>query len=320
MKQVKRDKKKKGKLIQFLEYGAAYFIITFLSALPSRLASAASGLLGNLLYLLMPARRRIAIENLRNAFDGEKSEYEIDRIARLSCKAFFLTTLEIIKSQSVFKSDNVMTELDKYAEGLDELFRKAKRIHDESKGCIFVTPHIGNWELLPHLCSIADIPLVVVVRPLDNPYLERLIYKNRAESGQVIIPKKNALFTLQKTLTQGKSSIGMLPDQATMQGISVDFFGRKAYTTPIPSMLSITYKRPIVVVACCRRTDAPGFEGIVSDPIWPGEFTSEKAEIFRLTEEMNKSMELIIRRYPEQYLWVHNRWKSYANKKGFMEE
>jgi KDO2-lipid IV(A) lauroyltransferase len=152
---------------------------------------------------------------------------------------------------------------------------------------------------------------------MKNEYLERLIYRNRADSGQVIIPKKNALFALQKTLQQGKS-IGILPDQSTRQGIGVHFFGRKASTTPAPALLSIMYQKPIVVVACCRKKKGYDFDGVVSDPIWPGPFQSEKEEIFRLTEEMNKTMEAMIRKYPEQYFWIHHRWKTYRSGREFL--
>jgi KDO2-lipid IV(A) lauroyltransferase len=261
------------------------------------------------MYLLVARRRKIAIENLRNAFKGEKGEEEIKKIARQSCRSFFLTFLEIIKLDSVFTRFKT--------KDLDELFLKAKRLHDESKGCIFVTPHIGSWEVLPYLSSSVGIPLTIVARPLDNEYIERLIYANRSASGQVIIPKKNALFILKKSLKEGKS-IGMLPDQSTMKGIYVNFFGRKATTTPIPALLAITFKRPIVVVAFCRKPQAFQYEGFVSDPISPGEYKSEKSEIFRLTEEMNRYMEHIIRRYPEQYLWIHNRWKTYKGKREFL--
>jgi KDO2-lipid IV(A) lauroyltransferase len=278
-----------------------------------------SGFLGDLLYLLVAKRRNIAINNLRNAFKGEKSEEEVVQIARQSCKSLFHTFLEIIKARSLLGKPDAMRRLRSTTEGLDELFSKAKSLHNSSNGCIFVTPHIGNWEVLPSISSVMGIPLAVVVRPLDNIYLERLVYAHRAESGQVIIPKKNALFVLQRTLKQGKS-IGMLPDQSTMKGISVDFFGQKATTTPVPAILAITYNRPVVVVACCRKPDGRTYEGFVSDPILPGEYKSEKAEIFRITEEMNHKMESIIRKYPEQYLWVHNRWKTYRHKKELLKK
>jgi KDO2-lipid IV(A) lauroyltransferase len=273
-----------------------------------------SNFLGDLLYILVPKRRNIALDNLRNAFASENNDKQIKTIARHSCRSFFLTYLEIIKLRSLFDKPDTIDSLRTRTVKLDELFLKAKKIHDESSGCIFVTPHIGNWEVLPYVSATVGIPLSVVVRPLDNNYLEKLMYENRSSSGQVIIPKKNALFALQKTLQQGKS-IGMLPDQSTMKGISINFFNRKATTTPIPAILAINYNRPIVVVACCRKQHSNHYEGFVCDPIWPGEFNSEKQEIFRLTEEMAGKMESIILKYPEQYLWIHNRWKKYKDKK-----
>lgn len=311
---MKKKRKKKGKFIKISEYAAVYSLINISRIVPLKVVKIISNFIGDLLYFLVPRRRNIAIKNLRNAFKGEKTEKEIREIARQSCRSFIFTFLEIIKLRFLLTKPDTVNSLRSTGKNLDELFRKAKKIHDESGGCIFVTPHIGNWEVLPYVSSVVGIPLTVVVRPLDNVYLEKLIYANRADSGQVIIPKKNALFVLQKTLRQGKS-IGMLPDQSTMKGISVNFFGRKATTTPVPAILAITYKRPIVVIACCRKPDNYQYEGFVCEPIWPREYKSEKAEIFRLTEEMNLKMESIIRKYPEQYLWIHNRWKTYKGKK-----
>lgn len=307
-------KRKKGPVIQIVEYLLVYGLLLLSRIIPLRGIHLISDLLGRLLFVLVKKRRAIALENLRNAFAGEKGEGEIQAIARESCASFFLTFLEIAKFRYLFRQPEAFEELRRSSQGLDTLFTKAKRIHDESKGCIFVTPHIGNWEILPHVSAMVGITLAVVVRPLDNQRLERLIFEDRAESGQVIIPKKNALFTLQKTLQQGKS-IGMLPDQSTMHGILADFFNRKATTTPVPALLAVTYKRPIVVVACCRKHGGHGFEGFVSDALWPGEYSSEKEEVIRLTVAMNREMEKIVRRYPGQYLWMHNRWKRYKGKR-----
>ena len=309
----KRKRKKKGKIVQLLEYGAVYALLPLFRIIPLRGIHIFSSFLGNLLYLLLKGRRKIATENLRNALGHEKNEGEIGRIARRSFKFFILTCLEIVKFHHVFTKDPRKI-LRRVSRDTEILLQKVKEVHEESGGCIFVTPHIGNWELLPHVASLLRIPLVVVVRPLDNAYLERLVYKERADTGQIIIPKKNAFFMLKKALQQGKS-IGILPDQSTQQGISVNFFGRKAWTTPAPAVLAVLYKRPIVVVACCHGENGYDLEGIVSDPLWPGTYESEKEEIFRLTEEMNKKIEDVIRRYPDQYFWVHNRWKTYRSSR-----
>ena len=104
----------------------------------------------------------------------------------------------------------------------------------------------------------------------------------------------------------------MLPNQATMKGLSVDFFGRKALTPPMPAVLTLAYGRPILVASCTRTGRDMEFELNVSDPIWPGKYKSKREEISRITHEVNRQMELLIAKHPEQYLWMHNRWKTYG--------
>ncbi len=307
---MKGGSKKKRKWIALLEYGAVYTIILAGRSVPLIAARIISNFLGDLLYFFVRRRRRIAIENIEHAFGRHKTGQEVRAIARRSCRSAINTFLEMIKFHDLFDRPDILDHLRKATANLDALFLKAKKIHDQAGGCIFVTPHFGNWEILPHVSSVVGIPLVVVARPLDNPYLEKLLFGSRAATGQMIIPKRNAFFALQKTLMQ-KKSIGMLPDQGTNRGISINFFGREARTTPVPAILAITYQRPIIVVACCRMPEHEKYEGFVSNPIWPGEFTSEKAEIFRLTQEIARQMEVVISKYPEQYLWIHNRWKRY---------
>jgi KDO2-lipid IV(A) lauroyltransferase len=312
----KKKRKKKSTFVKLLEYSAVYSVISIVRIIPLSITRIMSNCLGDLLFFMVSKRRNIAIENLEHAFSGEKNPQEIKSIARESCRSFFLTFLEIVKFRYLFKGSDRINKMKSYGENLEELFLKAKKIHDKSGGCIFVTPHIGNWEVLPHVSSAVGIPLAIVARPLDNEYLEKLFFKSRVSEGQFLIPKKNALFVLQRTLQKG-TSIGMLPDQSTMKGLSIDFFGRPATATPVPAILAIMYKRPIVVVAACRKEDNQ-FEGFVSDPIWSGDYSSEKAEIRRITEEVTRFMETIIRKYPEQYLWMHNRWKTYKGKKELM--
>ncbi|UCD35035.1 MAG: lysophospholipid acyltransferase family protein [Nitrospiraceae bacterium] len=312
----KKKRKKKSKPLKVLEYCLAFALISAARVTPFAVMRFISTVLGDLLFVLISKRRTIAIENLSHALGREKSPPEIRRLARESCRSFFLTFLEIVRYRSLFSGPDAVRKMTSYGENLEALFLKAKKIHDQAGGCIFVTPHIGNWEVLPRVCSAIGIPLAIVARPLDNEYLERLIFRSRVAEGQFIIPKKNALFTLQKTLQKG-TSIGMLPDQSTMKGMVVEFFGRPATTTPVPAILAITYKRPIVVTAACRAGKGR-YEGFVSDPIWPGIYESEKAEIRRITEEMTRAMEAVIRKYPGQYLWMHNRWKTYRDKKEIM--
>jgi len=309
-------KKGKGKTLQIIEYVAFCSTVAMARALPVRALRVISGLLGYALYAAVPRRRKIALENIRTAFGEKMSERQIRQLARQSCKAFLLTAVEMIKSPFRLEGAEVSRDGRYKSEHLETLFQKAKMIHGQAGGCIFVTPHLGNWELLPYVSALIGIPLAVVIRRLDNPYLERAILSSRIGSGNLVIPKMNAMFTLERMLQKGKS-VAMLPDQSNSRGLRIEFFGKSATVTPVPALLAVRHRRPIVVVAACRTSDPYYFEGFVSDPIWPDPRQDERSEIVRITSEMTLKMEEIIRRFPEQYLWMHNRWKK-PDKKAFL--
>ncbi|MCB1858311.1 MAG: lysophospholipid acyltransferase family protein [Gammaproteobacteria bacterium] len=313
---AKRNKNphRKPKALQLLEYWFVWLIFNIAGLLSDSAARRLGSWLGTVLYYIAGNRRRIALDNLQHALGKEKTDGELEQIARESFKSFVHTSIEIIRFRRFLRDPEKILETASDRASIEQLLQRVRHIHDETNGCIFVTPHLGNWEVLPHASAYIGVPMVVVARPLDNPYLERLVYQDRTATGQLLIPKRNAMFMLQKTLHRGKS-IGLLADQATKKAISVNFFGRKATTTPVPAILATSYKRPIVVVACCRDASGKGFLGYMADPIWPGIYQSEKAEIYRLTTEMNKAMETIIRKQPAQYLWIHDRWKTYGNRR-----
>lgn len=304
------DKARLSRRKQKLEYWAVRLIILAVRSLPLAFLKLFGTLAGNAFFALVKRRREIALDNLRHALGDVMGEEALRDIARESCRSLILTFLEMIRFHFSLPDMDAVRERTARSSQLMAALDKARHIHDETGGCIFVTPHIGNWELLLRGASLVGIPLAVVMRPLDNPDVERLLFATRAAEGHLVIPKKNALFALQRILRQGKS-IGLLPDQSTKKGIHAPFFGRKAFTTPVPALLSVMYNRPIVVVACCRSRESGAFEAFVSDPLRPAPGANEKNEVIRLTQAMNHSMEEVIRRYPEQYLWIHNRWKTY---------
>jgi KDO2-lipid IV(A) lauroyltransferase len=193
--------------------------------------------------------------------------------------------------------------MDEFEEGRQRI----REIYDKAGGIIFVTPHLGNWELFLRLARLAEVPLVIVARPLDNPLLEGLVTRSRTEWGQRVIYKKNAMFAMEEALRRG-TCVGILADQSS-RGIPANFFGRPAYTTVVPALLAYKYNRPIVVLACLRTEATLQYRGMMSDPLWPDLTASEGPELQRLTEAMNAWMETFILAQPDQWLWMHDRWK-----------
>jgi KDO2-lipid IV(A) lauroyltransferase len=186
-------------------------------------------------------------------------------------------------------------------------------IHDQTGGCIFITPHLGCYTLLPYLFSAIGIPLTVPIQEMGNDLLQRRWCPLNAPGslgGQIFVAKRNSMNLLRTALRSGQS-VGMMADQRTMRGLAVEFLGATAPATPIPAMLAVGLKRPIIVGVCSRDDGGSSYNLVLCEPIWPDRSRNAKLEIARLTQELNLKMGEMIRDYPEQYLWMHNRWKTY---------
>ncbi len=304
----RRRSKDKHPLQQNVEFYLAFAFLTLIRWTPYWLCRALAAIAGEAFFWLAPRRRRIALMNLQIAFP-EMSESERKKVARASCRSFVLTGLESVKFIYRSRVADTGKNVRRVVEGVDALFERARKVHDEAGGCIFVIPHLGNWEFLSHASALAEIPVTIVVRPLDNPKLERHLFEMRATSGQEILAKRNALFHLRTALRKGRS-VGLLADQhAGMQGIDVPFFGKPASTTTGPAALAVSFDRPIMLVACLRRRDGKGYEALLSGPIRPDLEADSVKEIERITTAVNREIETFVRQRPGQYLWMHDRWK-----------
>jgi KDO2-lipid IV(A) lauroyltransferase len=303
-----RRSKEKSLLRQYIEFYLAYSFLTLIRWIPYGICKLFSALLGEAVFWLLPRRRRIALTNLEIAFP-EMSESERRRVARASCRSFILTGFESVKYIYRSRVEDSEREMRRLVKGVEAVLDRARKVHEEAGGCIFVIPHLGNWEYLSHASAAAEIPVTIVVRPLDNPRLEKHLFEMRASSGQEILAKRNSLFHLRTALRKGRS-VGLLADQhAGMKGIDVPFFGKPASTTTGPGALAVSFGRPVMLVACLRSKDGDGYEGLLSEPSWPDQQAESVKEIERITIAVNREIEKFVRERPEQYLWIHDRWK-----------
>ena len=305
----RKRSKDKGAFHQWVEYALLVSFLKLIRLLPYGVCRAVAAVTGEAIFRFAPRRRRIARANLRIAFP-ELDEAQRLNLARRSCRSFILTCLEGAKFLTRFELRRAEKTVREIVDGAEEAIEKARAIHEVAGGCVFVVPHLGNWEYLAHAGALAGIPLSIPVRPLDNRKLEASLYEMRASSGQEILAKKNAFFHLREALRKGRS-VAILADQnAGGEGIDAPFFGRPARTTPAPAALAVLYNRPIVLISCLRKGDAQRYEVLLSEPIAPDmNAGSARKEIERLTRAMNEETENFIRRGPDQYLWIHDRWK-----------
>jgi Kdo2-lipid IVA lauroyltransferase/acyltransferase len=286
-----------------LEYAAAWPFIRVLGTLPRPLARALAIALAQLVYLLHVRLRRVGMRNLALAFP-QKTEAERARILRGVFTSLGRQLAE-------------MCQFPKYTqENIDEVvvydgLENYERAYARGKGVLFVTAHFGAWELSAFAHSLHGHWLHVVMRPMDNEYLDRLIQSYRTMHGNKTVGKDDFVRGLLAAMKAGEV-VGILMDtnMTPPQGVFVDFFGIAACTASGLARIAL-------------RTDAavvPGFtiwdEALEKyrlrfDPAVDLVRTGDlEADIVANTQKFTKVIEDYVRKYPEQWLWVHRRWKT----------
>ncbi len=290
------------KAVAFLQYVPLRLAVGVVDLLPARLALALSRGAGRLAWALLPRRRRTAIANVRLA-GVAKDDADARRIARASFNSFAMLAVESLKASKLITPDTVAAHAEFVAPAATwELLSKP------GQPVILGSAHVGNWELSGHIISFTK-PLVAVARNLDNPYAQRFMRKRNPRRRIEIVAKHSQdRLALLRPLRSGKL-LGLICDQyAVSHGVLAPFFGRETPTVASPARLALATGVPIVC-GFCLRTGPMKFRLEAFEPIWPRPTGNRDADILALTTEVNRRIEDIVRRYPEQYLWSHRRWR-----------
>ncbi len=257
---------------------------------------------GALGFVLDRRHRRITIDNLRLAYGEPLTERELLRIARACWRHFGRVLMDALAVQHLPLAD--VRSLVHY-EGLDHL-RDAYR---RGRGVLAFTAHYGNWELAGLVQGHLGFPLALVARPLDNPYLEKMLASLRGRSGNVIIHKRSAVREMVGALRRGIGVAILIDQDARDQGVFVPFFGRLASTTP--TLASLALKTGASVIPVFTALEADGTYRIAYEPPVDVRETGDHAgDVLRITAECTAIIERWVRFRPELWLWMHRRWKT----------
>ncbi len=258
--------------------------------------------LGELAYWILPGRRRVALTNLALALGSELNSRLRAAVARATFHHLGVTTLECCRL--FFGPPGAMLGRVR-VEGVEHI----KAALAEGRGAFYLGAHYGNWELLAASHVLAGYPVSVVVRPLDNPFLEALLARGR-ERGQVRqIPKRAAVRGVREALTRGECVGIMLDQDAGRHGTFVPFFGRPASTSRTLAVLALRTGAPVVPVFI-RRLPAGDHE-ITMEPAIPLVRTGQRDRDVEInTARFTEAIERHVRAHPEQWFWVHRRWKT----------
>jgi KDO2-lipid IV(A) lauroyltransferase len=286
-----------------LEYAPVWVLVRVLALMPVSVARAFGIALGQTVYLLHGRLRRAGLRNLQLAFP----QMPLSERRRILRQLF----------SSLGRQLGVFCRLPRYnRENISQLavydgFENFERAHARGKGVLFLTAHFGGWEVSSFMHAVHGHPLHILVRPLDNPYLDRLVTRYRTLSGNRTIPKEDFARGMLAAL-RAAETVGVLMDQNMLpgQGVFVDFFGIPACTSTLMARMAMRTDAA-VVPGFCLWDPVLGRYRVRFEPAVPTIRTGdEEADMVANTAAYTKVIEDYVRRYPEQWLWVHRRWKT----------
>ncbi len=294
--------------IDYLVYSAVRVVICLIQSL--RIETCHSFAKGLAVFAndILGLRRKLVEENLRRAFPEFSDSERLD-LARKMWEHLFLLVAEVAHSPRKIRESNWREHI---------RFFNVPPLHEllaGSRPLLLVTGHFGNFELGGYILGLLGYPSYAIARTLDNPYLDRFVREFREATGQFLISKNEGYDQILETL-EHKDVIAFLADQAAgRKGCWVEFFNREASAYKAIALLSLQYEAPIVVCYATRRENRPLYFDLevaaVFDPRDPLPGVSNVKEI---TQWYTKVLEEGIRKNPEQYWWLHDRWKTWGRK------
>ena len=286
-----------------LEYAAAWPFLKIMGILPRPLARAFAIAMARLVYLLHFRLRQVGMRNLAMVFP-EKSLTERRRILRGVFSSLGRQLAELCQFPR-YTAENIGDVV--VYDGLDN-FQNA---YSRGKGVLFLTAHFGGWELSAFAHSLHGHWLHVVMRPMDNPYLDRLLQSYRTMHGNKVVPKDDFVRGLLGAMRAGET-VGILMDtnMTPPQGVFVDFFGIPACTASGLARIALRTDAA-VVPGFTIWEEAMGKYRLRFDPAVQLIRTGNlEADVIANTQKFTSIIEEYARKYPDQWLWVHRRWKT----------
>lgn len=294
------------------EYAAFRVLIATLQVLPVAAQRGLAWLFATLLCRVLPhrlTRYDLAFQNIRESFGDRYSDAEIDRIIFGMWQHLVRLVAEVVQFPRRVHCASVYDVIE---------FRNKEPVIRALLGdrpVILLSGHFGNWETSIATFGMFGFPMGVVARTLDNPYLDAWFRRFRESTGHVMIDKRGGGSEMTERLERGQHLALLCDQDAGRRGVFVDFFGRPASTFKSIALLSLQYDALICVGCSVRLPDDSHssrwvkFELSCEEIIDPREITA-RDPVYELTRRYTAALERAIRRHPEQYFWVHRRWKS----------
>jgi Kdo2-lipid IVA lauroyltransferase/acyltransferase len=297
---MKRRRKKHRNISDGVLYTLIMTLGLLVRSMSRNSSTAIANLIGDFIYNIPKTRRHLVEKNLALTFP-EKNGSEIRTIARQVYRNQAENVIEVLRLSKIKTAEDAARLLD-----LDGSTILAN-IMERKKGVVMVSAHFGNWELLALCAGLLMAPLTIVVKPLKNAEIDRQINHWRSMRGNRVVYDWLALREGLRTLDNG-GILSLLGDQSDPHGsFFMEFLGRRTSVFLGPAFLALKAGVPLFV-AMCRRTEDGRYTVDIEEIDSTG-LGSTKSDAEELARRYTRVLERAIYRYPEEWFWLHNRWK-----------
>lgn len=296
------DSARQGSLVDLTVYLVVRLAVCFVQALRLETCETLARGLAIIAADVLCLRSRVVHENLQQVFP-EMSLQQRQRIIRRMWAHLILMACEIMHAPRKIHRQNWHQHVT-----IDQK-RTFVRYLLDPRPTLIVSGHFGNFEMGGYITGLLGFPTFTVARTLDNPYLDRYVNRFRAANGQYIVDKDGSAIQLDRILAAG-DTLSLLGDQhAGPKGVWVDFCGRPASCHKAIALFTLTSRAPMLVAYSLRAGRPLHFQVGLSGLVDPEALPDELSGVKPLTQWYNARLETMIRSAPEQYWWLHRRWK-----------
>jgi KDO2-lipid IV(A) lauroyltransferase len=299
--------KPRNDLVDRSTYVVVRSVAMLMHALPVDFCLAAARVFGRAWYWIDARHSARSRANLHNSFP-DFTPQECDRIARRSVENLFMLVVEIVFTTRLIHIETWR----KYVRlgNIQETLKLMAGGNGRHGGLIMLTGHYGNWEITGYTLATLGFETVSVARPLNNPYLNDWLLGVRQQRGQRVVDKKGAATEIADLLSTGGVVAFVADQNAGPKGVFVDFFGRKASTYKSIALLAMQFEVPIIVGFARRIEPKFQFQIDAQDIIYPNDWKNQDDPLIYITQRYTKAIENFVRAAPEQYWWMHRRWRT----------
>lgn len=261
--------------------------------------------LGNVAILVVRRKRERAVANLHLAFGDALSFQERETLSRKVFQHFGRSLVEFLRAP-------VLTPRHLSEMVTCDGWEHVQAAQEKGKGVVFVSAHLGNWEIMGRwLALVQKVRMTVVAKDPKNPAFAAYLRQMRENAGFAVLSKGESARDLLRVLRKGEA-IFLMPDQNSGD-VFVPFFGVPCGTVAGPASLALHTGATLIPIYCV--TENRGYRVICLPPVEISEASGGQRDVACLMTELNAVLEKMVRKYPDQWLWIHNRWKSAFEEK-----